>query len=70
MELLLTLLTVKPMFVIHTDHTIDKRELKKRVQHQGYIQTQPHVSYVCYHVETISQIVSPKDIFPETDLRH
>lgn len=50
----------KPMFVIHTDH-----HDRQGADETGATQFRPSRS----NVETISQIVSPKDLFPETDLR-
>jgi hypothetical protein len=51
----------KPMFVIHTDH----HDRQAGAEETGATSFRPSRS----NVETISQIVSPKDIFPETDLR-
>lgn len=51
----------KPMFVIHTDH----HDRQAGAEDTGAKSFRPSRS----NVETISQIVSPKDIFPETDLR-
>ena len=51
----------KPMFVIHTDH----HDRQAGAEETGSTSFRPSRS----NVETISQIVSPKDIFPETDLR-
>lgn len=51
----------KPMFVIHTDH----HDRQAGAEETGAKSFRPSRS----NVETISQIVSPKDIFPETDLR-
>ena len=51
----------KPMFVIHTDH----HDRQAGAEETGSKSFRPSRS----NVETISQIVSPKDIFPETDLR-
>ena len=51
----------KPMFVIHTDH----HDRQAGAEETGATTFRPSRS----NVETISQIVSPKDIFPETDLR-
>lgn len=51
----------KPMFVIHTDH----HDRQAGADETGSTSFRPSRS----NVETISQIVSPKDLFPETDLR-
>ena len=51
----------KPMFVIHTDH----HDRQAGAEETGATSFRPSRS----NVETISQIVSPKDIFSETDLR-
>lgn len=51
----------KPMFVIHTDHH-DRQAGADETGAKSFRQSRSNV-------ETISQIVSPKDIFPETDLR-
>jgi len=51
----------KPMFVVHTDH----HDRQAGAEETGATSFRPSRS----NVETISQIVSPKDIFPETDLR-
>jgi len=51
----------KPMFVIHTDH----HDTQAGAGETGSVSFRPSRS----NVETISQIVSPKDIFPESDLR-
>lgn len=51
----------KPMFIIHTDH----HDRQAGAEETGATSFRPSRS----NVETISQIVSPKDIFPETDLR-
>jgi hypothetical protein len=51
----------KPMFVIHTDH----HDRQAGAEETGATSFRPSRS----NVETISQIVSPKEIFPETDLR-
>ena len=51
----------KPMFVIHTDH----HDRQAGAEETSSTSFRPSRS----NVETISQIVSPKDIFPETDLR-
>ena len=51
----------KPMFVIHTDHH-DKQAGADETGATSFRSSRSNV-------ETISQIVSPKDIFPETDLR-
>jgi len=51
----------KPMFVIHTDH----HDRQAGADETGATSFRSSRS----NVETISQIVSPKDIFPETDLR-
>lgn len=51
----------KPMFVIHTDH----HDRQAGADETGATSFRPSRS----NVETISQVVSPKDIFPETDLR-
>jgi hypothetical protein len=51
----------KPMFVIHTDH----HDRQAGAEETGATSFRPSRS----NVETISQIVSPKDLFPETDLR-
>lgn len=51
----------KPMFVIHTDH----HDSQKGVEKDTATSFRPSRS----NVQTISQIVSPKDIFPEDDLR-
>ena len=51
----------KPMFVIHTDH----HDSQKGVEKDTATSFRPSRS----NVETISQIVSPKEIFPEDDLR-
>ena len=51
----------KPMFVIHTDHH-DRQAGAEETGAKSFRSSRSNV-------ETISQIVSPKDIFPETDLR-
>ena len=51
----------KPMFVIHTDH----HDRQAGAGETGSTSFRPSRS----NVETISQIVSPKEIFPEVDLR-
>lgn len=51
----------KPMFVIHTDH----HDRQVGAEETGAKSFRPSRS----NVETISQIVSPKDLFPEVDLR-
>jgi len=51
----------KPMFVIHTDH----HDRQAGAEETGAKSFRPSRS----NVETISQIVSPKDLFPEVDLR-
>jgi hypothetical protein len=51
----------KPMFVIHTDH----HDRQAGAEDTGATSFRPSRS----NVETISQIVSPKDLFPEADLR-
>jgi hypothetical protein len=51
----------KPMFVIHTDHH-DRQAGAEETGSKSFRASRSNV-------ETISQIVSPKDIFPETDLR-
>ena len=51
----------KPMFVIHTDH----HDSQKGVEKDTATSFRPSRS----NVQTISQIVSPKEIFPEDDLR-
>ena len=51
----------KPMFVIHTDHH-DKQAGADETGATSFRSSRSNV-------ETISQVVSPKDIFPETDLR-
>ena len=51
----------KPMFVIHTDH----HDRQAGADETGATSFRPSRS----NVETISQIVSPKEIFPEKDLR-
>jgi len=51
----------KPMFVIHTDH----HDRQAGAEETGSVSFRPSRS----NVETISQIVSPKDIFSDVDLR-
>lgn len=51
----------KPMFVIHTDHH-DRQAGADETSAKSFKSSRSNV-------ETISQIVSPKDIFPEVDLR-
>ena len=51
----------KPMFVIHTDHH-DRQAGADETSAKSFRSSRSNV-------ETISQIVSPKDIFPEVDLR-
>lgn len=50
----------KPMFVIHTDHH-DKQIGAEKEASKSFRQARSNV-------ETISQIVSPKDLFPSTDI--
>lgn len=51
----------KPMFVIHTDHH-DKQVGAEKKASTSFRQSRSNV-------ETISQIVSPSDIFPDDDIR-
>jgi len=51
----------KPMFVIHTDHHDRQVGVDKKAS--------THFSAATSNVETISQIVSPKEIFPYEDIR-
>jgi len=51
----------KPMFVIHTDHH-DRQVGTGDTSSTSFKSSRSNV-------ETISQVVSPKEIFPETDLR-
>jgi hypothetical protein len=51
----------KPMFVIHTDH----HDRQAGAEETGSVSFRPSRS----NVETISQIVSPKEIFSDADLR-
>jgi len=50
----------KPMFVIHTDHHDKQVGVEK--------DTSKHFGSARSNVETISQIVSPKDLFPNPDI--
>ena len=51
----------KPMFKIHTDHH-DKQVGAEKETSKSFRQARSNV-------ETISQIVSPKDLFPSSDIR-
>ena len=50
----------KPMFVIHTDHHLSQVGVEK--------DTSTQFRGARSNVETISQIVSPKDVFPNSDI--
>lgn len=51
----------KPMFVIHTDHHLDQVGVEKG--------TSTQFRGARSNVETISQVVSPKEVFPYEDIR-